>query len=856
MRIGRIESACAIGFLLGAACVPCVFAQQASSADQQQAANADQPNGLQEVIVTATRRAERLQNVPMSVSAVTSQDIQAQGIKTANDLVQMVPGMTITLPNGVGTAGTPSNPHIALRGITSGVGASTTGIYLNDVPLQQRTAGTAAAVFPQLFDLERVEVLRGPQGTLYGGSSEGGTIRFLTPEPNFSRYTVLGSLEGSATEGGDPNAEAGAAVGGPLIDNVLAAHASVWYRHEGGYIDHVSQFTGDVLPGGENSNSADHRAAHVSLAWKPVDAAVVTLSYFFVNNFYRDSDEWWTSIPQYQNYLGPGKPGTLETYCPCNFGYFKTGQNTNIGKNFYTSDSQLSPLFSPHSNSMSMPSLTFDYAFPGVDLRLVTAYTKTVDDAAPNFSFVDTTSRSVTPLEAPYNTLPYNGPFIATLPLYSSVFPMHADNETYTGELRATSSNPDAFVTWVAGLFYQSTKESSFEAITANTGDLAAAALLGLPSSAGTPFASLNGLGLIQPQTLNEHQDAAYAQLTFNLTKQLRLLGGVRVTRDSFDYYVAQGGALFGYAPGVVKTVANGSVTETPVTPLYGVQYIANQNLNLYATASKGFRAGGVNNTIPNACAASLAQIGYTNGQTPQTYHSDSLWSYELGSKFIGWDGRASLNASLYYIDWAGVQTNIGLTCGFAVVLNAAKIVSKGGDVDAMVEVLPGFTLGLNVAYTDAYYDGGVSNGATVLIADGAREPGIPAWSATATAEYHFQLLNRPSFARLDYAYQGESYGSASGPGTPSYLPGAYHLSSNKIVNVRAGMTFGSFNVQAFVANLTNSRDILNISDFASGPGPVGCKNAQCTNYSEYAVGSILTTFRPRTFGLDLIYRH
>jgi iron complex outermembrane receptor protein len=843
----------AMSLVLGQA----ALAQQPPAGAPEQLSAGAPDQSLQEVVVTATRRAETVQQVPFSISAVTSENIMQQGLKTANDLDELVAGLYISPVNGGGTAGSVAQTSVAIRGINAeGVGASTTGIYVDDVPLQQRNVlgpAPGGTVFPQLFDLDRVEVLRGPQGTLYGGSSEGGTVRFITPQPSFTNYTVNALVEGSQTQYGDPNAELGLTVGGPLVDDTLAARLTLWDRHDGGYIDHVSQFTGDVLPGGSNTNSADHQALHVAFAWKPIGAAIVTFDYNYFNNSFRDSDEYWGSIPKFSAYLGPGTPGALYSYCPCNFGPYKTGQNTNIGENFYTSDSQLSPLLSPHADSLSLPSITIDYPFEKLDLKLISAYADTNNDAAPNFSFVDTASRSVTPLEAPYNTLPNNGPFIATLPDYSSVFRQHGHTTDLTEEFRATSTDPDARLTWVAGAFYDLTNMSSWAQINANTGDLAAASLLGLPSSAGTPFESLNGLGYLVYQSFREIQKAIYGQVTFKITQQLRATVGERVTWDEFTYQQEAGGALFGYPPGVVTPAGGGSVSQTPSTPLFGLQYVVNPQLNFYANASKGFRSGGVNTAIPPACAASLAAVGYTSA--PTTYNSDSLWNYELGAKWITWGGRASIDASAYYIDWSGVQTNINLTCGLTFIGNAAKAVSQGGNLEAKALLFPGFEVSLNAAYTDARYSEAVQSDGILLIGKGNELPYSPVWSGNLTAQYHFQLASRPAFVRTDYSYQGQFY-QTTGPGTEEYLPDAYRLPGFKTLNARAGVYFGKLEVDGFVTNVTNSQDLFALLSDASGPGRVGCANVACTSYGEYAQGTILSTYRPRTFGIDVQYKY
>lgn len=853
----NVRSALVFCLMIGSVPGGGALAQQ-SPASQSSAPGDLQGETLQEVVVTATRREQTVHDIPFSVSAVTGQAMAEQGIKTAADLDELVAGLYISPANSGGIAGQLTQPQVTIRGISAeGAGAATTGIYIDDIPLQQRnTLGTepGGTVFPHLFDLDRVEVLLGPQGTLYGGSSEGGTVRFITPEPSFTSYAVNGLVEGSQTQHGDPNAEGGLTIGGPLLADKLAGRLSVWYRHDGGYIDHVSQFTGDELSGGANTNSADHKSLTAALAGKLTNDLTATFKYFYFSNSYRDSDEYWGSIPGYQTYLGPGTPGTLYTYCPCNFGPYKSGQNSNVGENFYHSDSQLRPLLSPNSNSLSLPSLTLDYRLATVDVKLISAYADTTNDGAPNYSYVDTASRSVTPLEAPYNSVPNNGPYIATLPLYHSVFWQHGHNTDLTEELRATSTDANARISWVAGLFYDLTNLSSNGIISANTGDLAAASLLGLPSSAGTPLESLNGIGYVNPQTLREIQTAAYGQGTLRITDHVRASAGLRVTRDKFSYTQEEGGALFGFAQGVLAPVASGSVTQTPVTPSFGLQYVVDPSLNFYANAAKGFRAGGVNVAIPSSCDASLAAVGYSSA--PETYKSDSLWSYELGSKWITWDGKASINAAVYYIDWSGVQTPISLTCGVTFLANGAKAVSKGVNLESAAKLFPGFTVTLNTAYTDARYTKAVSSdGGILLVGSGNELPFVPEWTGNLSAEYRFTLANRPTFVRADYSYQGQ-FVQTTGAGTEQYLPDAYRLPGYRTANARAGMVFGKLEVDAFVTNLTNSQDLFSLSDFASGPGRVGCMSAACANYAEYAQGSILSTYRPRTFGLDLQYKY
>src|SRR5271168_5141560 len=181
---------------------------------------ADSDSRLEEVVVTATRQPRLLSTVPISASAFSRKDMDDQGVNQIDDIALITPGVTFTRGNS-GTT------QIAIRGINSDSGASTTGVYIDDTPVQSRVIGfSSTTVFPNVFDLERVEILRGPQGTLFGAGSEGGTIRFITPQPSLTDYTDYTKGELGFTEHGDPSFEAGVAVGGPIVSNEIGFRAS------------------------------------------------------------------------------------------------------------------------------------------------------------------------------------------------------------------------------------------------------------------------------------------------------------------------------------------------------------------------------------------------------------------------------------------------------------------------------------------------------------------------------------------------------------------------------------------------------------------------------------------------------
>src|SRR6204780_1867991 len=234
---------------VGVAWLCCLIAATAMSAaradDPPAAAAAPAPAEavgiaeIPEITVTATRREESLSKVPISISAFTQETMDQKGVKDISDLVRYTPGVSI---DQTGTNA------ISIRGISSSGGAGTTGIYIDDTPIQMRSVGfNPDDTLPKTFDLERVEVLRGPQGTLFGAGSEGGAVRYILTKASTTQSDTYVRSEVSYTEHGQPSGEFGIAHGEPIIDGVLGLRASVWYRYDGGWINRVNDSTGDVI---------------------------------------------------------------------------------------------------------------------------------------------------------------------------------------------------------------------------------------------------------------------------------------------------------------------------------------------------------------------------------------------------------------------------------------------------------------------------------------------------------------------------------------------------------------------------------------------------------------------------------
>src|SRR6195256_1559227 len=245
--------------------------QAARAADQAGAPAGESSTargGLQEVVVTATRHEESLSKVPISVTALTQESMDQLGIKDFQDVARFTPGVTID------NSGTNA---ISIRGISSSGGAGTTGIYIDDTPIQMRSVGfNPDDTLPKTFDLQRVEVLRGPQGTLFGAGSEGGAVRYIMNQPSVTKESTYIKGEASFPRSGEPSYEAGIAHGGPLIDNVLGYRASVWYRYDGGWIDRIDPTTRAVVD--RNDNRANSVAARLAFLFQPIEGVRITPS--------------------------------------------------------------------------------------------------------------------------------------------------------------------------------------------------------------------------------------------------------------------------------------------------------------------------------------------------------------------------------------------------------------------------------------------------------------------------------------------------------------------------------------------------------------------------------------------------
>lgn len=791
-----------------------------------QASDAESAPALAEIVVTAQRREERMQDVPISVTAFSQEQMDAQGVRSVDDVARLTPGITFQRADPRNSA----MSTISIRGIASTAGASTTGIYIDDTPIQVRALGAGDSTFnsfPGVFDLDRVEVLRGPQGTLFGAGSEGGTVRFITPPPNLHKTDFHARTEIAYTQDGDPSYEAGVAFGTPLVEDRIALRVSAWVRRDGGWVDRANWSRAGLTayPSGlpypptaptpanvvgtldGNANWQNSSAFKAAMSFAPTDNLTITPSIYYQRVYLHDTSAFWAAF---------SNPDS---------GSYKSGYNFNANSNdrFY------------------LPALKVEWSLGKLRLVSNTSYFNRNNEALNDYSVFETalwgqvfTTLGSPPL--PPTVQPYlNGPYYpAGFPPASSFMGNQQNN--LTQELRLQSDDADARINWVVGLFYSHNRQTAVQIVS----DPGLNGFIAQMTGGIAPVLEDGKYTFVQePVIAYDKQLALYAQADAKLTDQLTLTAGVRVADTRFEASANYHGFVVG--PPVKDS---GTQHERPVTPKFGLSYKFNPDNMVYATAAKGYRIGGYNPRVGTPCASDPNFSGFHS-----LYDSDSVWSYEVGSKNDLMDHRVRLNTSLYFIDWSNIQQVIGLSgCGFAYTSNLGKARSQGIDLQADLALAKNLVAGIAFGYNDAKFTQTVNSPAGGrMVTDGDHIFGWP-WSLGLSAQYNFQFLQeRGGYLRLDYQYQARQSTLTPGnnPANGSYTPwGVFSLPKTSQLSLRAGVKLSDWDISVFCNNLTGDHPILSSSPSPNFGFPGGL------------VGYEQSTFRPRTYGVTVTYRH
>src|SRR5579862_7159468 len=747
---------------------------------------------LEEVVVTAEHRSEDINKVPMSISALTGDQMEQQGIKDISDIARSVPGL-----NFQSTGDAFGTTEISIRGINSQVGAAPTGIYIDETPIQARLSGFTGTSnpYPKVFDLDRIEVLKGPQGTLYGAGSEGGTVRFITPQPSLTDFSGTGHADVSYTDGGDPSYEIGAAVGGPIVDGKLGFRVSAWYQNEGGFVDRVDRDTNQVVD--PNSDWQDSKVFRAALKFQPVDQLTIAPSVYYQDQYTNDSSLWSLAEPC----------SNVSAHCqvPVVGGPYKN----------------LEQLQQPDNDYFYLTGLDAEYRFDAVTVKSITSWFYRNDNRYSDGSSYDLSTF------VPWDGVPDGGAYLPGGAPFVSHYFLQNGQQNFYQEIRISSNDqPGDRFSWIVGLFWQLNRQqlgytireplqnvANDPTVQASYGDVfpctipfcATQDLFGTPDVG--PFTYTDN------QITHESQEAIYGNITWHVTDDIKLDVGLRGARSLFDFRDVQNG------PWNSHQLANGQWTgysefnatkkEYPLTPRISASWQVNDDQMVYATIAEGYRIGGGNDDLSTlqACKQDFANLGISGN--PLTYDSDTVWNYEIGAKGKAFGNTVQFDVSAFWINWANIQSDIYLPiCGYTYTQNLGDAVSRGAEFDAQWRVMDGLTLSGTIAYTDAEYTTTTAVSGNILALKGD-SLGTPPLTFTIGAEHDQDLGDDMSlYMRADFQfashYERTGNDAIVYTGDPVVRPG---LSTTNL-NARVGVTKGGWDVSLYAVNLANTHTI------------------------------------------------
>ncbi len=765
---------------------------------------------IQEVVVTAQRRSEDILDVPYNISAVSGQTILDNHVLDTAELMRSVPGVSV-VDRGDRNSSVVSG--IRIRGLnvdSSALGdyavgaAATVSTYVNDTPLFANFL---------LTDINRVEVLRGPQGTLYGSGSLGGTVRYLLNAPELGKADGLASLSFSQVKGSDSVGYSGTLTLNVPLGDTLALRMTATGNDYPGVTDYVNLYqvnakdipvapNGVLSPDAAYTTRKDADFSHQSygraaLLWKPTDTFDATLSIMGQSDNFGGRRA--TSL---------GTDGNGVPY-----------QASQVG----------SVQLEPASRNVYLASLEMN-----VDLGFATLTSST-----SNYNHHGEITSENTGFYAQNNWLAafyYNYP----RPM-ATALRQYGDKATIE-ELRLVSKEGKTF-DYVVGAYYQN--QSTF-----SSQDSELRGFKQWWDAAYPAFAS----AVISDNDYLYHQDqhytdlALYGELTYHMTEALQFTGGARVFSDYSQTNVSQNTGL--YSSIFDSSYSNGTERENKAIFKGNMSWKFAAHELLYATVAQGYRRGGANGTpITGNFAESPAWL---------TYQPDTDIDYEVGFKGVLYG--ITYNADVFYVDWKDPQINTATTnWGFFAVQNAKTASTQGVELQLNGRLGAQLRYGLGYTYTDAHLTAPAisADGAYQIAPSGARLPGAPLNQANVSADFDIPLQKARVTLHADAYYQSSTEDTIFAgnvalntvPPPNPYLgqPKFYYpMSGFTILNLAASLTDDKWSATVWMKNVTNEAGVTGVYT----PAYMGTSPQQ--NY--YGNGSKALIALPRTIGLTLSY--
>ena len=723
---------------------------QGGASAQDEGASSEEEFELVTIVVTATKREQTAQEVPAALSVLGSDLLRKRGFTDRESFLRTLPGVSSQ------DRGTGSNA-IIIRGIAADPQreSAAVGIYFGETPLTgfgaNGNGGGAGTVDLRLVDVDRVEVLRGPQGTLFGSGSLAGTVRVIPARPNLSDLEGYVSGEYSNTaERGSGNYKVEGALSVPIVGGKLAARVAAYHFDDSGYIDNIAASatgpTGLEFPlsfGGIARDRDDIGAIEVTgvrgtVLFEPIDQLSIKLT-----QIYQETDQ--VGIPEVDFSL----PGTYDQV--------RLATGLNGGRDESLSDET-------HITNLDA---SYDFGFGSI---------------FSSSSWVDH--------EAPSN---YDQSFTAFFPAASDNL---SDSSGFIQEVRFVSDLGGPFQALV-GFYYEDidierSSIISFSGDPAREPDLLASPLF--PFLAGVEPGEIRNVSL---DSISTKQIAVFGELSYNIIPDLTLTFGGRYFDYDQDEVTSSIGVLSG--PGLFEEP---STSEDGTTFKVNLTYNVSDDVLVYGQWAQGFRLGEPQQRpTPALCdvdgdglfeTADGGEVAFSNVE------SDTTNSYEAGFKSALDDGGLIVNGSLYYTGWRDIPVTIILACGQSLIRNAGEAETYGAELEAIVTLTDRLRWNVAASYGEANLTADAPT-LGVGAVDGAPLPGSSDWTFTTGLEYDFLLAGYDSYLRADYSYVSGYFNN--------FVETGQEAGDFGLLDLRAGVTVHGVDVAIFAKNVTNEAD-------------------------------------------------
>ena len=769
---------------------------------------------LQRMVVTATKRAQLAQDVPFSLNVQSEEDIKRLNTTDLEDLSRNVAGLSI---QNLG----PGQSVVTIRGVSSGQIVrdqpgvkEQVGVYLDETPI-------SLSLFTpdiDLFDLNRVETLRGPQGTLFGSGSIGGTVRYITNQPLLGVNEVKVEIDGNYLDEGSLGGHLKTALNVPLGDDTAVRLVAYGTRY-GGFID--ARKEGSTLD--EDVNDGDRFGGRVALLWEPTENLSIT-------------------------------PRVV--YQKIDLGGFNRQEVFNLFANPYTDPAIRTPITLGEREQF----LLRDEDFEDETLILDTVVEWEIEDifdVTYSASYINRdilVSRDSSALTGSVGVWPFgSGPF--TFPEDEVSIPANlrdtTDLEQMTHELRL-SSGDDSALQWLAGVFYANVERDYSQRNLAPGYDALALEHVLNPIEVALEDIS-NGFPDVDSNyssklTYDLRQVAIFGEATYSLLERLDVTAGLR-WYDWEENKTFKSGGVFSNWDAQNQDI---TVSSDGFTPRFMVSYDATDNVTVNAQVSRGFRLGGVNDPLNEPLCTSEGVNYYPIYNVYQEFKDETLWNYEVGFKSSF--ENVTLNGSVFYtdIDNLGVNVEAG-PCSSRVTISVPESHTMGAELELSIQPTRSLLLAFAGSYIEAEFDSTlrtVGGGTLDGIEKGNRIPSVPDWQISGSATYTLPGLLRANESYISGSWQfvGDSITQSGdqvpGKGVFTHLPYAgipadqttevdLLLDSYHLFNLSAGLVYGNLELTAYVKNLTDENVELSFDRERNGRARLA-----------YRVG------QPRTFGV------